>query len=81
MKYYSDVLNKPFSTVEELEKAEKVYNDKLAAEKKKSDEYESDKKEVEEMFDRAYKLRAEFIKKYGSYSYTSHFPFFELFGY
>lgn len=79
MKYYSDVLNRPFATVDELKNAEKVYNDRIAADKKKKDEQKERLAEVEAAFDAAYKLRAAYIKDYGTYSYEYLSPLFELF--
>ncbi len=79
MRYYSDVLNKLFNTIEEVNKAEQEQAEKVAAEKKKRDERERREKEVDEAFTHAYELRAAYLKDYGSYAYTYGLPFFELF--
>ena len=77
MKYYSTKLNRLFDTVEELEEAEKVYDDKLKeAEKAKAERAEAAKK-VEEAYKLAEEtkkaaddLLTEFCKKYGAYHST-----------
>lgn len=79
MRFYSDVLNKPFETIEGLTMAEQEHAEKLTAEKKKQDERENREKEVDAAFTLAYELRAAFLKDYGSYVYTYGLPFFELF--
>lgn len=59
MKYYSDLLKKPFDTVEELEKAEKEKKEQEFAIQKKNEERTLKAKEVEA----AYKSYIETKKK------------------
>jgi len=59
MKYYSELLKKPFDTVEELENAEKEKNEQINALKVKNEERTERAKEVEN----AYKKYIETKKK------------------
>lgn len=75
--YRSDVVNKDFDTVEELEAAEKEYEEKHAAETALKAERAKEAKEVEEAFkeaNEAYKKANEllnaFIKKHKSFHYS-----------
>lgn len=74
MRYYSDVLNKPFDTEEELKAAEAKENEKLELAKVAKEKRAAAAKEVEQAYadaNEAYKaanekLRA-FLDEYGSY--------------
>ena len=59
MKYYSDLLKRPFNTVEELEKAEQEKQEQINALKKKNDERKDRANEVQD----AYKKYLEIKKK------------------
>lgn len=59
MKYYSDLLKKPFDTVEELEKAEQEKKEQINALAKKNDERKDRANEVQD----AYKKYIEIKKK------------------
>ena len=48
--FYSDVLKKPFASIEELEKAEDVYFDELKAKEDKAAQKKADAKKVEDAF-------------------------------
>lgn len=48
----------------------KEEREKFAAAKKKAEEKAARKKAVDEAFDKAYKLKDEYVKDYGSYMYT-----------
>ena len=81
MKYYSEVLRKTYDSEDECIKAEKDYNDKVAAEKVKQEKLTTERKarakEVEDAYtaiveaQKHYKeLRNAFIKDYGSWHMT-----------
>lgn len=78
MKYYSELLNKTFNSVEELEKAEsetkRLEQERKIKEKQLREERGNRAKEVEEAYKianeaqkKANKLLADFIKDYGSF--------------
>ncbi len=50
MKYYSELLKKPFDTVEELEKAEQEKKEQINALKKKNEERTTRAKEIENAY-------------------------------
>ena len=58
--FYSNVLNKPFSSVEELEKAEDIYFESIRAEEAMVKQQENDRDKLEE----AFKLRNQARKSY-----------------
>lgn len=71
MKYYSDLTNKIYETQEDLEKAEKAYNDKLVEKKKLEEERKADYERVKEAYKLAEaqkktadELLQEFMRKY-----------------
>lgn len=71
MKYLSEKLNKPFDTVEELEKAEKEFDEQQAEKAKLADVKKARAKEVEDAYieyqkvkEEAYKTIAEAEKKW-----------------
>lgn len=75
--YYSNVLKKPFDTVEELQKAEAKYNEEILAKQKAQEqrkaraaEVESALKAADEAYKKYTKLLNAFVKDYGSYHTT-----------
>ena len=74
MRFYSDILNKPFDTEEELRAAEAKENEKLELAKVAKEKRATAAKEVEDAFNaanEAYKAANEklkaFVNEYGSY--------------
>ena len=79
MRYISDKTNKVYDSVEELEKAEKKFDDAVNAEKVREAEKKDRQKEVKEAYDEYYKLAQKYYKDYDE----SYFPvdiFDKLFG-
>lgn len=77
MRFYSDVLNKPFDTEEELRAAEAKENEKLELAKVAKEKRAAAAKEVEKLFkeandksEEAYKALNDFVKEYGSFHAT-----------
>lgn len=77
MKYYSDKTKKLYETVEDLNKAEKAYDEAHAAELKKAEEKKHRAEEIQAalkaIVDAQHKyneLVNQFIKDYGSYHAT-----------
>lgn len=68
--FYSDELKKYFDTEEECVKAEEEFKEKHALELKKKEERVSEAKKVEEAYKNYLQLRADFVKKYGSWHAT-----------
>ena len=67
MEYYSNKTRKLYKTVEELEKAEKAFDEAKAAELKKREEREVRAKEVEDAYNKFVELFNAFVKDYGYY--------------
>lgn len=78
MKYWSEVLRKPYDTEEELVVAEREYDERMEAVKRKEEEREARKKAVDDAFEAAYKLQREFLHDYGRYSYSSNNGVFDF---
>ena len=77
MQYYSDKTKKVYKTVDELNDAEKKYDDNQLAIAKRNDERKARAKEVEDAYKvmedarKAYNKKVnDFIKDYGSYHYS-----------
>lgn len=70
IEYVSDVLNKRFTSEEDLLKAEKDYADKQKEIETLKKTRESRAKEVQEAFDKANNLLTKFVEDYGSYHTT-----------
>lgn len=77
MQYYSDKTKKIYKTIDELNDAEKKYDDNQLAIAKRNDERKARAKEVEEAYKamedarKAYNKKVnDFIKDYGSYHYS-----------
>lgn len=77
MKYYSEKLKKVYDTVEQLDTAEKEYDEAHAAEiakqkerKARAEEIDEARKEVIEAQKRYDELIDKFVKDYGSYHTT-----------
>jgi hypothetical protein len=71
MKYYSDLTNKIYETMDELKEAEKAHNDKLELQKKKDEERKADYQKVKDAYalaeaqkKAADKLLQQFLEKY-----------------
>lgn len=69
-KYYSDLTKKFYDVSEDAEKEEKALEEKNAIELKKKEERVAAAKEIENAYKHYLELRADFIKKYGSYHLT-----------
>ena len=78
MKYYSEVLNRNFDTVDSLVEEETKHEAKLAEIRQKQEEArvakaalvaakEARKAELDSAWNTAYELQAQFVKDYGSY--------------
>ena len=78
MKYWSEVLRKPYDTEEELTVAENEYNERMDAIKRKEEEKDTRKKAVDDAYEAAYKLQREFLHDYGRYSYSSNNGVFDF---
>lgn len=77
MRYYSDMLNKVFDSVAELNKAETVEELKRQESTKKAAEQKKDREAVDAAIDHATKVLTDYIKKYGSYDILADlFPSF-----
>lgn len=63
MKYLSEKLNKPFDTVEELEKAEKEFDEQQAEKAKLADVKKARAKEVENAFAELQKVKEEALQQ------------------
>ena len=63
MKYYSELLHKPFTTVEELEKAEQEKREQLDALKVKTQERTIRAKEVENAYKNWVELKNKYFKE------------------
>lgn len=79
MKYYSDKTKKLYETVEDLNKAEKAYDEAHALEikkagikKEKADEIREARKVMIDAQNKYNELVNKFIKEYGSYHETYH---------
>ena len=77
MKYYSDKTKKIYDTVEQLQAAEKKYDDAHAAEikkaeerKRRADEIAAARKDLQNAQKKYNELVNKFIKDYGSYHAT-----------
>lgn len=81
MRYYSDMLQKPFDTEKELQKAENEFTTRQAEIKKAAEEKRAKEeamrqqratraKEVEDAFNHANDLFRKFVKDYGTYHKT-----------
>lgn len=90
MKYYSELVNKFFDSVEETEKAEKEYEEKqVEVAKQKEIEAERIKKlkadrglrakEVDVAYEKYKELLNTFVKDYGTYHYEIKFPIIDEF--
>lgn len=67
MKYYSEQTKKLYDSQEELNNAEKAFEEKKAVELKKKEERATRAKEVEDAYDKYVELLDKFIKDYGYY--------------
>lgn len=77
MRYYSDMLNKVFDSVAELNKAETAEELKRQESTKRAAEQKKDKEAVEAAIDHATEILTDYIKKYGSYDIIANlFPSF-----
>lgn len=70
MKYYSEKTNKVYTTTEELENAEKEFDEREAKELALRDERKARAHEVEEAYKKYLELKAKFIEDYKSYHMT-----------
>jgi len=70
MKYFSEKLKKIYDSVEELEKAEKEFDDKSAKELALREERKVRAQEVDDAYKKYLNLRAKFIEDYKSYHMT-----------
>lgn len=70
MKYYSEILNGLFDSVEELNKAEAAQKEKEAEAKRKENEKKAREEEVEKAYENYKKTLAAFCKDYGAYTAT-----------
>lgn len=70
MKYYSEKTNKKYDTIEELETAEKEFDDREAKELALREERKARAHEVEEAYKRYLELKAKFIQDYKEYHMT-----------
>ena len=64
MRYISDKTNKVYDSVEELEKAEKKFDDAVNAEKVREAQKESRQKEIEDARNKYYELLEKYEKDY-----------------
>lgn len=70
MKYFSEKLKKVYDTVEDLETAEKEFDEKHEKELALKEERKQRAQEVEDAYKKYLDLRANFIKDYKSYHMT-----------
>ena len=70
MKYYSETCKKMYDSVEELETAEKEFNEKHEKELALKEERKARAQEVEEAYKKYLELKAKFIEDYKAYHMT-----------
>lgn len=70
MKYYSEKVKKMFDSVEDLDTAEKEFDEKAQKELALREERKARAVEVEDAYKKYLDLRSKFVKDYGSYHMT-----------
>lgn len=78
MKYFSEKLKKVYDTVEDLETAEKEFDEKHEKELALKEERKQRAQEVEDAYKKYLDLRANFIKDYKEYSINRVFSLNDL---